>query len=164
MAFYSDDESGTGTASRSGQLDDQELQVWRGLLRSHARLTNALSGQLQSEAGVSLQEYQLLQHLFDHPIQRMPMSELARLVLLTPSGITRMVDRLVGRNLVNRQPVRSDARVQHAVLTDAGRELVISAVDTYANSVRRLFLDKLGPDDAVALSKVWNSLDIGDEG
>jgi DNA-binding MarR family transcriptional regulator len=135
-----------------------DLDVWRGLLRVHARMTSNMSAHLQSETGLTLAEYELLLHLYEHPAERMPMSELARLVLLTPSGITRMVDRLVGRGLVERQSVRSDARVQHAVLTETGRDTFTKAGRVHLADVRSQFLSVLSAEQRADLSLIWNKL------
>jgi DNA-binding MarR family transcriptional regulator len=135
-----------------------ELDAWRGLLRFHAHVTGEMSARLQTEVGLTLAEYELLLHLYEHPSERMPMSELARLVLLTPSGITRMVDRLVGRGVVERQSVRSDARVQHAVLTPEGRELFFRAAKVHLDDVRLRFLDNLSETQTQELGRVWAKL------
>ncbi len=135
-----------------------ELDAWRGLLRVHAQITGEMSSRLQAEVGLTLAEYELLLHLYEHPTERMPMSELARLVLLTPSGITRMVDRLVARGLVQRQSVRSDARVQHAVLTIEGRELFFRAGRVHLDDVRTKFLDHLTDQQVQEVALVWSKL------
>jgi DNA-binding MarR family transcriptional regulator len=140
-------------------LSIQEAEAWRGMLRVHARVSGSLSAKLQAESGLSLPEYELLLHLFEHPTQRMPMSELSRLVLLTPSGITRMVDRLEARALVRRQSVRSDARVQHAVLTDDGRELVLKATGAHIAGLRERFVDRLSAGQVEALVEIWRLLE-----
>jgi DNA-binding MarR family transcriptional regulator len=135
-----------------------ELDAWRGMLRFHAHITSEMSVRLQSEVGLTLAEYELLLHLYEHPSERMPMSELARLVLLTPSGITRMVDRLVSRALVERQSVRSDARVQHAVLTPEGRELFFKAGRVHLDDVRTKFVDHLSDNQIHELGRIWATL------
>jgi DNA-binding MarR family transcriptional regulator len=139
-------------------FQQSELFAWRGLLRFHAKVTGEMSARLQSEVGLTLPEYELLSHLYEHPSERMPMSELARLVLLTPSGITRMVDRLVSRGMVERQSVRSDARVQHAVLTPEGREVFLRAGRVHADDVRGRFTDHLTEDQVEELGRVWSKL------
>jgi DNA-binding MarR family transcriptional regulator len=135
-----------------------DVDAWRGFLRVHARITSYMSTHLQAETGLTLAEYELLLHLYEHPAERMPMSELARLVLLTPSGITRMVDRLVGRGLVERQSVRSDARVQHAVLTETGRDTFVKAGRVHLDDVRSKFIEALTPEQVTELMAIWNKL------
>lgn len=136
------------------------LDAWRGMLRYHARATAAVSIQLQSEVGLTLAEFEVLTHIVDHPGQRLPMSELARLVTLTPSGITRMVDRLVRRNLVERQSIRSDARVQHAVITETGLRTVQKATAVQSEAVAELFASQLLPAQIDQLHSIWKILEL----
>ncbi len=133
--------------------------AWRGLLKFHARVTTAVSSRLQIETGLTLAEFEVLAHLADHPAQRLPMSELAREVVLTPSGITRMIDRLVGRGLVERQSLRSDARVKHAAITDVGRSLVARATVVQNEEVGVRFINQLSPAQIGQLREIWTSLD-----
>jgi DNA-binding MarR family transcriptional regulator len=155
---------GVNLLAAAHQNSDETLSIhateaWRGLLRVHAGVSGSVSAKLQAEAGLSLPEYELLLHLYEHPTQQMPMSELSRLVLLTPSGITRMVDRLEKRALVRRQSVRSDARVQHAVLTDDGRELVMKATGTHIAGLRERFVDRLSAGQMSTLVEIWRILE-----
>jgi len=76
-------------------LDATELAAWRGFLRAHARLIRELSAELERTHGLPLSSYEVLLHLANAPDERMRMAELADSVLLSPSGITRLVDRLV---------------------------------------------------------------------
>jgi DNA-binding MarR family transcriptional regulator len=135
------------------------LDAWRGLLRYHAKATSAVSTQLQSEVGLTLAEFEVLSYIVEHPAQRLPMSELARLVVLTPSGITRMVDRLVRRNLVERQSIRSDARVQHAVITEQGLQTVRKANVVQSDAVAELFARPLDPAQIEQLHSIWKTLE-----
>jgi DNA-binding MarR family transcriptional regulator len=136
-------------------LNHIEESAWRGFLRIHAGLTTDMSANLNAVYALTLAEYELLMHLYEHPAERMPMSELARLVSLTPSGITRMIDRLVLRGLVGRQSIRSDARVQHAVLTDEGRSVFVAASSTHLGDVRTRFVDVLSEEELVVVAAVW---------
>ncbi len=133
--------------------------AWRGLLKFHARVTAAVSSRLQVETGLTLAELEVLTHLSEHPGQRLPMSELARRVVLTPSGITRMVDRLVARDLIERRKVHSDARVQHAVITDSGRRLVAKATIVQHEEVGQRFLAPLTPTQIGYLRDIWAVLE-----
>ncbi len=133
--------------------------AWRGLLKFHARVTTAVSSRLQIETGLTLAEFEVLTHLAEHPAQRLPMSELAREVVLTPSGITRMVDRLVARGFVERQPVPSDARVQHAVITEEGRVVVAKATIVQNEEIADRFIGQLSPRQISQLREIWTALE-----
>jgi DNA-binding MarR family transcriptional regulator len=131
---------------------------WRGLLRFHSSTTRAMSNDLQLSVGLTLLEYELLSHLHDQPDLRMVMNELADKVQITPSGITRMVDRLVGRGLVERQPYSGDARRLLAVLTTSGSALFEKAQDFQHQAIRSRFLDHLSIEERDTLGHIWNRL------
>ena len=91
-------------------LDAEELAAWRGMLRTHARLTKALDVELVSAHGLPLTSYEVLLHLADSPDGRLRMSELADSVLLSRSGLTRLVDRLERQGLLGRESCPNDRR------------------------------------------------------
>ena len=86
------------------------------------------------------------------------MSELAEAVLLTRSGLTRLVDRLERRGLVERHKCRSDARGFFAVLTEEGLRRFDEALPTHLAGVRRLFLGLLEPDELERLGAIWKRI------
>src|ERR1700751_2086581 len=98
-------------------LTSQEPAAWRGLLEAHALLTRQLDAQMHAEHGLSLSAYEGLMFLDDAPDHRMRMSELADRVLLSRSGCTRLVDRLVEQGYVTRCAAASDGRGLYARLT-----------------------------------------------
>ena len=111
-------------------LDDRELRAWRGLLRAHAALTKALDNQLEAGHGLPLMSYEVLMQLADADDRRMRMRDLASSVILSRSGLTRLVDRLEADGLLRRESCSSDARGAFAVLTDTGqREAPRRALD-----------------------------------
>src|ERR1700742_2887255 len=91
------------------QLDDRELRAWRGMLRVHATLTKALDAELDAEHGLPLSSDEVLLHLDDAEGHRMRMSDLAATVILSRSGLTRLVDRLEREGLIARESCPSDA-------------------------------------------------------
>src|SRR3954451_65801 len=103
------------------QLDERELRAWRGMLRVHATLTKALDAELEAAHGLPLSSYEVLMHLHDAEGQRLRMSDLAALAILSRSGLTRLVDRLARGGLIARESCRSDARGSFAALSRAGR-------------------------------------------
>src|SRR5213080_4102667 len=107
-------------ARSSAPLDKREMAAWHALIRSHARVVRRLEAELEAEQGLTLQAYEVLAHLSEVPERRLRMSDLAAMVVLSPSGLTRLVDKLAADGLVERTRCGSDARVVHATLTDKG--------------------------------------------
>src|SRR5947209_6280156 len=118
-------------------LATHELAAWRGLLEVHARVTRQLDAQMQSEHGLSLSAYEVLMFLADAPEHRLRMSEIADRVLLSRSGCTRLVDRLVELGYVSRCAATSDGRGLFAQLTPAGLEKILVARATHHAGIRR---------------------------
>src|SRR5262245_47888751 len=98
-----------------------ELAAWRGLLRVHSALVHDLDAELRATHGLSLHEYEVLLHLADAAGERLRMSDLANAVLLSQSGLTRLVDRLVRAGSVERTRCEEDRRGHFAALTSVGR-------------------------------------------
>ena len=142
-------------------LEPTELASWKGLLRAHAHLVRELDAELTREHALSLSSYDVLVQLASAPERRMRMSELAESVLLTPSGLTRLVDRLAREGLVERTRCPSDARGSFAVLTDLGAERLAAARDTHLGGVRRLFLSRLSARDLTQLAASWERVAPG---
>jgi len=134
-------------ATTISRLDTRELRAWRGLLRVHAQLSKALDAQLIAAHGLPLSSYEVLMYLFDADGGRMRMNELADSVLLSRSGLTRLVDRLEREGYLERCSCAHDARGAFAVLTPAGREKVEAARATHLAGVRELFLSHFSEDE-----------------
>ena len=128
------------------------------MLRAHAELTRALDAQLAREHKLPLSSYEVLLFLADAPEGRMRMSDLAESVLLSRSGLTRLVDRLEREGLLKRERCESDARGLFAEITPAGRELFDSARRTHLEGVRALFLDRFSRGELRTLGGLWQKL------
>lgn len=128
------------------------------MLRAHAELTRALDAQLALEHKLPLSSYEVLLFLADAPEGRMRMSDLAESVLLSRSGLTRLVDRLEREGLLKRERCESDARGLFAEITPAGRELFDAARRTHLDGVRALFLDRFSRDELRTLGGLWQKL------
>jgi DNA-binding MarR family transcriptional regulator len=144
-----------------GLLSAEELAAWRGLLRAHASLTRALDAELLDAHGLPLTSYEVLLYVADSPEGRMRMSELAESVLLSRSGLTRLVDRLAKAGLLERVRCDEDARGWYAVITDKGRTLFQDARETHLSGVRRLFLSRLTAEERERLGEVFARLEAG---
>lgn len=136
-------------------LDPAELRGWRGLLRVHTALVKALDDQLEEAHGLPLISYEVLLFVAEAEEQRMRMCDLASSVLLSRSGLTRLVDRLARDGLIERVACSDDARGAFAKLTPAGREKLRAARATHLAGVRALFLDRLSPEELELLGTVW---------
>jgi DNA-binding MarR family transcriptional regulator len=145
----------TAATARGQQLDPRELRAWRGMLRTHAMLTKALDAELDAAHGLPLSSYEVLLHLHDAEGERMRMSDLADMVILSRSGLTRLVDRLEREGLIERQSCASDARGSFATLTAAGRRKLQAARATHLAGVRSLFLDHFTPEEQEVLGAAW---------
>jgi DNA-binding MarR family transcriptional regulator len=133
-----------------------ELAAWRGMLEVHARVTQQLDAQMHAEHGLSVSAYEVLMFLDDAPGHRMRMSDIAERVLLSRSGCTRLVDRLVELGYVTRCAASTDGRGLYAQLTDTGLEQTHAARASHREGVRQFFLNRLTTTDQIALGDIWS--------
>jgi DNA-binding MarR family transcriptional regulator len=140
------------------ELSETELAAWRGFVRAHAQLVRELDAELREAHDLSLSAYDVLVQLASAPDRRLRMSELADCVLLTPSGLTRLVDRLCREGLVERVRCPDDARGSFATLTDRGATQLGEARGTHLEGVRRLFLSRFSPQELRHLAECWERL------
>jgi DNA-binding MarR family transcriptional regulator len=156
--------SATRANQRATLLSRDELGAWRGLLRVHARMTKTLDADLMREHGLPLSSYEVLLFLADSPDGSMRMSELADGVLLSRSGLTRLVDRLERDGLLRRRRCEQDQRGWFAEITDEGRELFERARVTHLDGVRERFLSGLTRDEQRTLAALWEKVSPGAAG
>jgi DNA-binding MarR family transcriptional regulator len=133
---------------------DSRLAAWSSFLRAHARVVRELERELQEEQALALTDYDVLVQLAAADERRLRMSDLADRLLLSRSGVTRLVDRLVADGLVERVVCESDRRGQWAALTDAGHARLRRAAPTHLRGVATHFLDRLTPGDLAALDRM----------
>ena len=141
--------------TQTGELSAAELGAWRGMLRVHAALIRELDAELDAEHGLPLSSYDVLIYLRAAPDRRLRMAEVADSVLLSRSGVTRLVDRLVRDGLIVRDTCESDGRGSFAVLTDRGEEVLRRARPSHLAGVRRRFLQHFTEDEMRTLSRYW---------
>jgi DNA-binding MarR family transcriptional regulator len=140
------------------RLDSEELAAWRGFLRVHSELTQRLDAELREAHDLPLTSYEVLLFLNDSSEGALRMSQLADSVLLSRSGLTRLVDRLQKRGLVARADAPDDGRGCLALITEDGRELFAAARRTHLAGVRRMFLEPLSAAQRHELAGAWNEL------
>ncbi len=128
------------------------MSAWTGLLRAHSVVTRKLDRELEAECGLSLAQYDVLVHLSRAANCQLRMTDLSEQVLLSRSGLTRLVDRLGCLGLVERRPCGSDGRVTYATLTDEGRRRLKSAGVVHLRGVREHVTGRLDPHQQEALA------------
>jgi DNA-binding MarR family transcriptional regulator len=137
---------------RSGDLSEQQMLAWRQFLRAHALVTRRLEADLLAEQRLPLASYDVLVQLVEAPDRRLRMSQLAERVLLSRSGLTRLVDRLEREGLVRREACDSDARGLFTVLTPEGLDRLRAASPVHLRGVASYAVGRLRPDEAEELA------------
>ena len=143
---------------------DQEHRAWIRLLRAHSALTRELSGRLEAAHGLSLRDYDVLVQLYSAPDRRMRRIDLARTVILSPSGVTRLLEGLERSGWVAKHHCNSDARVTWAVLTEAGVAKFEEAHVTHRADVEELFGSRFSSDEHDRLAELLGRLPLLDAG
>jgi DNA-binding MarR family transcriptional regulator len=146
----------------SEPLSTRELAAWRGFLRTHARLLRHLDRQLTDEQGLPASSYEVLLRLAEAPSGTMRMKDIADSLLLSRSGLSRVVDELERKGYVTRQPCPTDARGTEAVITRSGRSAFRKAQNSHLRSVRAEFLDKLSEAQLRELAEVWTAVGLAE--
>jgi DNA-binding MarR family transcriptional regulator len=127
----------------SERLSETELRAWQALLHAHHDVIGTLDRDLRDGHALGFSEYDVLLRLARAPDRALRMTDLAARVLLSPSGLTRLVDRLEARGFVERLTQPGDGRVALAALTDAGFAELRRASRTHLRGIRRHFTGKL---------------------
>ena len=141
-------------------LTDREMAAWRSYIETYGDLSAALERDL-AEHGLTLGDYQVLVYLSEAEDDSMRMCDLADVLQLSPSGLTRRLDGLVGSDHVTRRPSSHDGRVMMAVLTDAGRELLTRTAPHHVQSVRRHIFDHLTSEQVDAMATIFDAISAG---
>jgi len=142
---------------------EPNLEAWIRFLRAHASLTRQMSARLEADHGLTLNDYDCLVQLAYAPERSLRRVDLARSVLLSPSGITRLLDGLEREGWVEKKSCDSDARVTYAHLTDAGLEKFKSARKTHLADIEEAFGSRFSPEELLAVSSLLGRLLDSDE-
>ena len=132
---------------------DPRLAPWRAFLLAHARVVRRLDEELRAEHDLSFAEYDALLTIAQAPERRIRMGQLADEVLLSKSGVTRLIDRLVGDGLVERSACLADARGAEAVLTEHGLARLRLASRTHLRGIQEHFLGVADPADLEVMER-----------
>ena len=134
--------------------DDIGLSAWRGLIESNAHLMRELDGEMQQRHGYALGDFDVLVHLADAAGGRLRMCDLANAVLLSPSGLSRRVDRLERAGLIERARGTADGRNVEATLTPAGRRTLRRLRQTHRAGIKERFVDQFSSNELASLSRL----------
>ena len=148
--------------SQVTQLRGIELEAWINFLRAHSAVTRQFNAELQAAHGLTINDYDVLAQLSRAPDQALKRVELSERVLLTPSGITRLLKGLEDAGWVSNRPCAEDARVTYAVLTPEGKEKLDEARTTHVASVRALFSERFDKDELETLASLLERLPLRD--
>jgi DNA-binding MarR family transcriptional regulator len=140
------------------QAPPDRLEAWVSFLRSHAALTRELSAQLLREHGLTINDYEVLLHLSREEGGMLRRVDLAERVILTASGITRLLDGLERQGFVEKANCETDARVTYAKLTDAGRDKLRHAGRTHLAGIDEFFLSRYSDSELATLADLLSRL------
>ena len=143
-------------------LTPPEAVAWSAFLKVHVALARGLDADLRAEHGLPLADFEILSLLNRESCQPVRMAALADSALLSPSGLSRAIERLEARNLVRRDRCPDDRRGTLALLTETGARLVEAASVTHASAIRRRFLDRLSPEQLSTLAEAFGSVLVGE--
>lgn len=135
-----------------------EVQAWAQLLRAHAALTRRFSSDLLESHGLTLNDYEVLLHLAHADDRRLRRVDLAERILLTPSGVTRLLAGLERAGYVDREACETDARVAYAVLTEEGYDKLREAAPTHIGGIRGLFAHLFSAEELGSLASLLERL------
>lgn len=151
-----------GTTTRQGSpsrpLSRTERAVWLGFLSTHLKLLRTLDAELMAAERIPMSSFEVILTLAEAPEGRVRMKDIAASLLISRSGLTRIVDDLERQGLVAREKCPTDARGFDAVLTDAGRKAYRRARKVHLTNLRGEFLDKLTDDQLTTLAEIWSTV------
>jgi DNA-binding MarR family transcriptional regulator len=141
-----------------GRLQGAYADAWLGFQRAHRELTRRLESALEERHGLSLSALEVLGRLAAAEHRRQRLTRLAQEARLSLSRVSRIVDALERRGLVERRPSAEDTRATNACLTGAGLALVREAQADHVADVQRVFFDRLGEDEVRTLGAIFTRL------
>ena len=141
-------------------LTAREMTAWRTYIETYADLIAAIERDL-AEHDLTLGDYQVFVYLSEAPDHSMRMCDLADLLQLSPSGLTRRLDGLVKAGFVTREASTDDRRVMLATLTPAGYAAVAAAAPDHVASVRHHIFDHLDDSQVDAMASIFQAIKDG---
>jgi DNA-binding MarR family transcriptional regulator len=132
--------------------------AWLALLRTHARLWDQVEAQMRRDSGLTMPRYDVLMQL-DMAGGRLGLGELASRIVLSPSGLSKLLDRMAATELIRREPDPRDPRSTFARITPRGRSLVRKSRKSHQVWLQRAFGDALGDRDLADLIRIMERID-----
>ena len=145
-------------ATRADLLEHPLLTTGGLFVEANAGITTLVDRRLEAESGLSMQWFEVLIRLARSPDKRLRMTDLAAQTILTPSGLTRSIDRLVDAGLVERQACPTDRRSTFAVLTREGERRVLKALPVHVAHLEAVFADTFTPKELETLTALLRKL------
>lgn len=140
------------------ELTQEQLTAWRLFITTHAKLITQIDAALNAAEKIPLHWYDVLIELYEAPEQRLRMSDLADKVVLSRSGLTRLVDRLEKEGLLLREPDPNDRRGFFAILTEAGITAMRAAWPVYREGIATLFAAQLSDEEATLMTAAFSRM------
>ena len=136
---------------------DRWMPAWLMFIRTYARLWDQVEAQMRRDHGLTVPRYDVLIHL-DTVDGRLRLSELAEAIVLSPSGLSKLLDRMEASELIRREPDPHDARSTFARITPRGRSLVANARQSHHEFLQRAFGDALDARDVADLTRIMERI------
>ena len=137
---------------------NQQTGLWQSYLAVHRRITEQLADEMLAEHQLPLEWFDVLVHLADLPGMRARQKELRDRMLLSESGVSRLLGRMEKAGVITRSTAGDDRRGMEITVTEAGRAALLAAIDSHLQLVASLFTDRLTATDRAALSRVLPKL------
>jgi DNA-binding MarR family transcriptional regulator len=148
------------TSPSAPTRNSRELASWISFLRAHAATTRRLNADLLAHHGLTINDYEVLVHLANTPDRALKRVELVERLLLTPSGITRLLSGLESAGYVERLACETDGRAVYAKLTDVGLDKLRAAQETHLAGIHALFLDRFTNEERETLAELLERLPL----
>jgi DNA-binding MarR family transcriptional regulator len=159
-----DPRTGRSALATAGLPDRERIAVWSQFLQAHTLVIRTLEQELIADQDLTLAEYDVLVHLSQAPGNRLRMSELGALLLVTSGGATKLIDRMTKRGLTDRELDPDDRRVVYAVFTPAGRQKLRLAARIHLAGVHRYFTSLMPAEEIEPLRSFFSRILSGNEG
>lgn len=139
-------------------LEEQAVTVWKYFIKANSRILRNLSQDMQENHNIPLSWYDVLVKLYQSPQKGLTMQALANEVILSPSGLTRLVDRMMKAGLVERHACKNDRRVCYAMITPDGETLLKKIQPTHQMAVKRCFTNHLTEEELTVMEPALKNL------
>ena len=139
--------------------DGSWMAAWMALVRTHALLWDQLEAQIRRDHGLTMARYDVLANL-EMAGGQLGLSELASSIVLSPSGLSKLLDRMEASDLIRRDPDPNDGRSTFATITPQGRSLVKRARSSHHEVLQRMFGDALDDRDVADLNRITGQIAV----